>query len=113
MEDAGEIALGDRQNFGVIMQKNRIYIFGCSVNDVCSKSVSRMIYKVQIEVSTILFIFLKKYLQVSAYELDSGKEEILPDLNFARGAVVLTLFGKYIYVFGGYDGSSNMNTCER
>lgn len=50
---------------------------------------------------------------MTAYDLKSREELVLPEMNFARENSVSILFGKYIYVFGGSDSSRGMNSCER
>lgn len=53
------------------------------------------------------------HLQMIAYDLGSREEEILPGMICARTRFPLLLFGKCIYVFGGYNSSGWMNECER
>lgn len=52
---------------------------------------------------------------MSAYDLDSGEEETMPEMSVGRQGCVSILLGKYIYVFGGMGviGSGPLNTCER
>lgn len=50
---------------------------------------------------------------MSVYDLNTGEEECLPEMNFARYSFASILFGKFIYVFGGCAGSSYINSCER
>lgn len=52
--------------------------------------------------------------QVSAYNLNTGEEEILPEMFSGRKNFRPILFGKYIYVFGGFGESEVcINACER
>lgn len=41
-------------------------------------------------------------LQVSRFDVITGEEEILPEMNEARENFTSILVGKYIYVFGGW-----------
>lgn len=51
---------------------------------------------------------------MSAYDLNTGEEEILPEMNLARCNFASILFEKYVYVFGGFGApGERMNTCER
>lgn len=56
---------------------------------------------------------LENYSQVSAFDLNSGEEELLPEMNSVRRCFTSILFGKFIYVFGGWNGTEIMNKCER
>lgn len=55
--------------------------------------------------------------QMSSYDLITREEEILPEMNCGRAQFPTLLFGKYIYVFGGYGYESSkfraFNACER
>lgn len=64
-------------------------------------------------------------MQMSSYDLNSGKREVLPEMKYARRQFCPILVGKYIYVFGGYGAYdalgceiniysySTLNLCER
>lgn len=56
---------------------------------------------------------LKNCSQVSAFDLDTGEEEILPEMNLARSSFTSIFFEKYIYIFGGKVESGDTNSCER
>lgn len=45
--------------------------------------------------------------------METGEEEILPEMHFARIGASSILCGKYIYVFGGYNGCDTLKSCER
>lgn len=47
------------------------------------------------------------------FDLKTGEEKRLPDMNTARASFASTLNGEFIYVFGGRDGSPRLNSCER
>lgn len=53
--------------------------------------------------------------QVSSFDIgmDSGSGEVLPEMRVARALHTSTVFGKYIYVFGGRDELGALNSCER
>lgn len=48
-----------------------------------------------------------------SYDLVTRQKENLPEMNFARRHCTSIVFGKYIYVLGGYWGSRILNSCER
>lgn len=53
-------------------------------------------------------------LQASAFDLNTGAEEILPEMNIARADFSPIARGKYIYVLGGSDSSRrSLKSCER
>lgn len=54
------------------------------------------------------------FLQMSAFDINTGLEEILPEMNFSRSLFSPILRGKYIYVFGGIVSSHRASkSCER
>lgn len=58
-------------------------------------------------------IVFVNHAQVLSYDLSSGKEEEMPDMNIPRMDFVSILVGKYIYVFGGRNQTGPMSSCER
>lgn len=48
-----------------------------------------------------------------SYDLATQQKENLAKMNFARRYSTSIVFGKYIYVLGGLDGSEVLNSCER
>lgn len=46
------------------------------------------------------------------FDLITGRKEVLPDLNRARSFFTSVIHGKYIYVFGGAEGT-NGGSSER
>lgn len=52
-------------------------------------------------------------LQVYSFDLSSGKETVLPEMNVARANFTSILVGNYIYVFGGRIESGALRACER
>lgn len=50
---------------------------------------------------------------MSSYDLNSGDESILPEMNTAREGFTTLVLGKYIYVFGGNNGDGTISSCER
>lgn len=63
------------------------------------------------------YIISYNRIQVSAYDLSSGKGEMLPEMKFARAYFASVVLGKYIYVFGGFidvgESPKYLNSCER
>lgn len=104
-----EISLGDRKNFGWIFFGNKVYILGGVINSIYVKSVSKM----KIRAEMCAFYSFLTYLQVSAYDLSSCEEKVVPEMNQARCRFASTSFGKFIYVFGGLDAFGCSKSCER
>lgn len=61
----------------------------------------------------IFLCIFNNRVQVSSYDLSSGKENAMPEMKFARANFTSTLHGNYIYVFGGSDQYGPMDSCER
>lgn len=114
-EESVEIKLDDRKHFEIILNENKIYVVGgCNGSaNVYLKSVSAKTLKLYLKCDEFIFTSQKTYSQVLAIDLNTREEVILPEMNFARRYPATILFGKHIYVFGGYDGSRYMNSCER
>lgn len=56
------------------------------------------------------FFFL---VQVESYNIDDlSKNRFLPMLNKCGGFTPICI-GKYVYVFGGHNGTSVLSACER
>lgn len=102
-EERTEIKLGARSYFDLIMQKSKIYILGGSSNNIALKSVSSLLE--ESKYMETRDISLENYSQVSVFDLDSGEEELLPEMNSIRRCFTSILLGKCIYVFGGWNGT--------
>lgn len=50
---------------------------------------------------------------MSSFDLNSGEESVLPEMNSPREDCQPFLLGKYIYVFGGYNDGEAIGVCER
>lgn len=111
-EEVPEIAIGDRCHFGVILYKNKIYVMGGMRNKIHLKTVSTISQKFERK-QVKMNRSMNNYSQMSAYDLDSREEQILPEMNFARRLHASIVVGKYIYVFGGRNISGCTNECER
>lgn len=57
--------------------------------------------------------FVVNRFQASMFDLNTREQEILPEMKFARGSFTPISGGNYIYVFGGYNGSGRIKSCER
>lgn len=106
-----EIPLGFREHFRLILLENKLYVLG-GVDDGSGtlNSVSKI--KITADICADCYSF-STCLQVSAYDLSSCEQEILPEMNTARGCFASTVFGKFIYVFGGCDYDRLFKKCER
>lgn len=111
-EETGEIPLNVRRLFGVILQKNAIYVLGGRANGVSLKSVSTIFIKWMLKWVGLIFCS-ENSLQVSAYALHGEEETVLPEMNLARDSFAWILLRNYIYVFGGFGITGPLNACER
>lgn len=56
---------------------------------------------------------IANFVQMSSYDLRSGKEEVLPEMSVGRTHFTSISLGKYIYTFGGIGQSGALKSCER